>query len=115
LDKKTILSLSVLFLILAGALLALFWPRSGDAHILRISRDGEIIREIDLEGVEASYTLTLEDDSGVNEIEISPDGVRVLSADCPDQVCVRSGLLTEGGKAIICLPHKLVLELTEGH
>jgi len=113
LDKKTMIPILILLLILAGAVTALLLPRTGDAHILRISRDGEVIRTVDLYTVKAPYTMTLEDGSGVNEIEISPEGVRVVSADCPDQICVKAGELKPGGNAIICLPHKLVLELTE--
>lgn len=35
--------------------------------------------------------------------------VCVLSNDCPDQVCVRHGILTRGGAPIVCLPKRLVI------
>ena len=33
-------------------------------------------------------------------------------ADCPDGYCIRQGKITGKGQVIVCLPHRLVLEVT---
>ena len=35
----------------------------------------------------------------------------VTDADCPDQVCIRMGKISKTGENIVCLPHKLVVQL----
>ena len=46
-----------------------------------------------------------------NLIEIDGDRVRIKEADCDDQICVRRGWATKNGETIVCLPHKLVIEV----
>ena len=36
------------------------------------------------------------------------------AADCRDQICVRHRAVSAVGESIICLPHKLVVEITTG-
>ena len=40
--------------------------------------------------------------------------IRVSQADCPDQVCVDQGWIADGTVPIVCLPHKLVIEIVGG-
>ena len=41
------------------------------------------------------------------------DGAAWISeADCPDGYCIRQGKITGKGQVIVCLPHRLVLEVT---
>ena len=35
-------------------------------------------------------------------------------ADCPDKICINMGTIRKKGQTIICLPHKLVVEITDG-
>ena len=81
------------------------------APVARISRDGVLLEEIDLSRVDEPYSLTLEDESGRNVLSVERGRVRVSEADCPDQVCVKQGWVSNGAVPIVCLPHKLVVEL----
>ena len=81
------------------------------APVARISRDGVLLEEIDLSQVDEPYSLTLEDDSGRNVLSVERGRVCVSEADCPDQVCVKQGWVSNGAVPIVCLPHKLVVEL----
>ena len=58
-----------------------------------------------------AHYLTVESDAGVNIIQIEPGQIRILEADCPDQVCVQAGWLTDSAAPIVCLPHRLVIRL----
>ena len=47
------------------------------------------------------------------EAEYDADGVQVVFADCPSQICVYTGRISHSGQAIICLPAHIVI-LLEG-
>ena len=72
---------------------------------------GVLLEEIDLSRVDEPYSLTLEDESGRNVLSVERGRVCVSEADCPDQVCVKQGWVSSGAAPIVCLPHKLVVEL----
>ena len=46
-----------------------------------------------------------------NTIVLSGKTAKIADADCRDQVCVRTGILTHVGQAAVCLPHRVVLKL----
>ena len=81
------------------------------APVARISRDGVLLEEIDLNQVEESYTLTFEDERGTNTVLVEPGRIRISEADCPDQVCVNQGFISDGTVPIVCLPHRLLVEI----
>ena len=65
-------------------------------------------------------TLTVRQENGaVNVVEVSERGMRMQSATCPTQFCVRQGWVTLdtwellGRSVITCHPHGVVLELVE--
>ena len=82
-----------------------------DAPTARILRDGVLLEEIDLNQVEESYTLTFEDERGTNTVLVEPGRIRISKADCPDQVCVNQGFISDGTVPIVCLPHRLLVEI----
>ena len=40
--------------------------------------------------------------------------MRVAEADCPTQDCVHTGTITRSGQSIVCLPARIVIQLTGG-
>ncbi|MGG5379175.1 hypothetical protein IGI49_000585 [Enterococcus sp. AZ071] len=78
--------------------------------VLRI--DGEEIRRFDLVEDQKTFTYQYEDTDGdYNIIEVTDQKIRVKEASCRDQVCVRRGWIEKKGETIVCLPHKLVIEI----
>lgn len=77
--------------------------------VLQIYQNGELIGEYELSqpqtipvtGIDDSYNLVLIEDGMV----------RVTDADCPDQLCMKQRSISRNGESIICLPHKLVLQI----
>ena len=76
-----------------------------------IYRDGECIRTIALDDVNKPFSFTVEWEDGCNVIEVERGRIRVAEADCPDQVCVRQGWISNSVVPIACLPHRLVIWL----
>ncbi len=80
--------------------------------VAEIVRDGEVIREIDLFRVTEAYSFAVEGpEGGTNTILVQPGRICVAEADCPDQICVRQGWLTDQATPVVCLPHRLMIRL----
>lgn len=104
----------LLFLLAAvAAAAACLLLRNGetDNPVARITRDGVLLEEIDLNQVEKPYSLTLEDGSGTNTVMVERGRIRISEADCPDQICVNQGYISDDTVPIVCLPHKLMIEI----
>lgn len=79
-----------------------------------ISSEGKVIQQVTLSGHEGVDTFELTDEqdpSKGNVIEIRDGRIRIKSATCPDQICVRTGFISRPGQTIVCIPHQLVIEL----
>lgn len=77
-----------------------------------IYQAGELIRTVDLTGVAEPYSFALTaPDGGSNTVQVEQGRIRVSHADCPDQVCVRQGWVSDGVVPIVCLPHQLVIQI----
>ena len=69
---------------------------------------------IPLDGSDAPYRFTVTGENGcVNEIEVRSDSIGIVSADCPDKLCVHQGFISHTGLPVVCLPNKLVIRLRE--
>ena len=53
-------------------------------------------------------------EGGYNLLFISGGEASISDADCPDGLCVRQRAVDRNGESIICLPHKLVIQITAG-
>ena len=105
-----IIILAAAFAVCIGAavLMKLLAP---EGTVARISVDGELIDTIDLSRVTEAYDISIDTEYGHNTVHVEPGAISVTDADCPDGICVRQGKLTSSGTPIVCLPHKLVIEI----
>lgn len=55
--------------------------------------------------------LKFAEGTGYNLISVTDGKVVVEAADCKDQICVRHKPVSSKGESIICLPHRLVVEI----
>ena len=70
---------------------------------------------------ETRLTLSLSEDreevvktgNGYNTIRIKNNEVCVAEADCPDRLCAKHAAIRNSGETIICLPHKLIVEVRD--
>lgn len=86
--------------------------------IVRITASGEVYGTYALS---ENNTITVEqyDSYGTempplheNVVVIHDGTVHMESADCKNQVCVHTGEISRAGESIICLPNKVVVEIT---
>lgn len=53
-------------------------------------------------------------EGGYNNVVIKDGAVYLENADCPDKLCVKTGRISKTGETIVCLPHRVVVEITGG-
>ncbi len=56
----------------------------------------------------------LPEEGSFNVLSVTDGEVSMAAADCRDQICVRHGPVSAVGESIICLPHRFVVEITDG-
>ena len=61
--------------------------------------------------LDSDITLEIKSDGGNNILEIKDGKVSMIEADCPDGYCVSTGKIFRNGETIVCLPHRLVVEI----
>ena len=55
--------------------------------------------------------VTGEDGENVNTLVIKDGEASMTEADCPDGICVAHRPIKNTGESIVCLPHKIVVEI----
>ena len=94
---------------LTAAIVSFFMPTGG--KIANIYVDGECIRSVDLSDVSESFEFDVETPAGTNRIRVEKGRICVISADCPDEVCVKTSWIGDSSMPIVCLPHRLVIKI----
>ncbi len=96
-------------ILLAALLLALgvqrFFARPGGVAVVQV--DGETVAKLPL-WADTERVIGGEK-AGYNRVKVAGGRVSVTGADCPDQICVRTGAIDAQGQVIACLPHKLII------
>jgi len=50
-------------------------------------------------------------DCSPDAVEVNNDQIRIKGSNCPQQICVNRGYISKPGEIIICLPHKMIIEI----
>lgn len=110
--KKNDIRLLVGILILSVIAIAVFsLTRTGGAKV-RITIDGKDYKVLNL-NEDTSFTVE-EKDGNYNIIKIENNSVTMLGANCPDKLCVKHRKIHYSGESIVCLPHRVVVEIVGG-
>lgn len=110
--KKTDIALILCCFFLSLIPLAIF-GRNIPVHNVyaEITVDGRLQKKVQLTEHHGHDEIDIQNLSGHNHIVIDDDTIAIDDADCPDQLCVRQGKARKPGEVIVCLPHKLMIEL----
>jgi len=110
--KKELLIITILLAISLGGIALFYGLNATDQPLsVRVSRAGEVLATLPLS---QDYSETFKDASGTNTLVISNGQARMTVADCPDQICVKARGISSPGETIVCLPHKLIVEIVTG-
>lgn len=80
----------------------------GGGESVHIYSNGELIQVMPL-NKNAQYKA--ESGGGYNLVVVENGYAYIKDADCPDGVCKKSGKISRAGQSIICVPHKLKIEI----
>lgn len=101
--------LAAILAALALAALALFLLHPGQAARAEIWKDGELVTTVDLRSLTEPMQIPVGEG---NVVLAEPGRVRMLSADCPDRLCVHMGWSDSPSKPIVCLPNGVTVVVT---
>lgn len=104
----------IIFIIIISLLSLIFINRSAlnyNHKYVSIQVDGQEIKRIIFDKKVIGKTIPIDTEFGYNLIEIGDEKVRVIEADCPDQLDVKQGYISKVGEVIVCLPNRLVIEI----
>lgn len=76
-----------------------------------ITLDEKPYKKILLSEHRGEEQINVKTEYGYNIIEIKDNSVAIIESDCPDKTCIKSGFITKPGQLLVCLPHKLMVEI----
>ncbi len=104
-DIKLVLALLVIAFLIIGLMQIL--KQEGGMAVVTV--DGEEVASYRL-NKNGSYEITGVD-GGKNTLVIEDGQAYMSQADCPDELCVKTGRVEYDGETIVCLPHKVVVTI----
>ena len=105
--KKDVLLIAIFLIIaLAGSAILHLTSQTGDIVVVTVDQQ-EVLRESLSNDQELEVPLT----DGENVVMIKNGAVSMKEANCPDQICVNHKAISQSGESIVCLPHKVVVEI----
>ncbi len=109
LKNDIVLAVVIVVIAMAGLLLFNFLKTPGDFVSVKI--DGVEKYRYSLSENVDTVIYTGEDNKQENRIVIKDGKASVVSATCPDKICVGHREISMVNESIVCLPHKVVVEI----
>lgn len=107
----------VIFLLLLAAALSVVHIRANkrfENKTANIYQNGNLIKTISLDEIEKPIEFTITGTTGcVNIIRADKGRICMQDADCPDKICVNTGWIDNCAIPIVCLPNKIIIEITD--
>lgn len=100
-----ILAALLLCACIAGSFVA-FSGAEGTAVIVEVG--GVTIEKLN---IRENREFTFRGEKGEMRIQVHDGGVRVVEADCPNRICVRTGWRRSEGDVIVCVPNRVVIRI----
>ena len=107
--KRDIIFIGVLLVVALIAFFVVdkFIKKDGNKVVIKV--DGEIVKIVNLP--DTNNIIVNGYDGGTNTVVIENGTVYMTEADCPDKICVNTGKISKIGETIVCLPHRVVVEI----
>lgn len=110
-NRKLITVFDIFIIALAIVLSVAFfcvYAMSDNGKTVVITVNEQVVGQLSLR---TEKTETIHTEYGYNKIVVSNGSCYVEEADCRDGVCIRRGKISKIGESIVCLPHKLIVEI----
>ncbi|GGH37946.1 NusG domain II-containing protein [Paenibacillus segetis] len=80
-----------------------------EPRVANITVDGKLFKTVEL--TKEEQTIDVKTEFGYNILKVHDYGIEMIDADCPDKVCLTFGFVERNGGTIVCLPHRLMVEI----
>jgi hypothetical protein len=110
LKNDIILAVVIVLIAAAGLLLFVFNREQGSTVSVKV--DGQQVASYPLNENREVSIKTGDNDEHINVLVIKDGKASISEADCPDKICVETRAVSYVGETVVCLPHKLVIEIT---
>lgn len=110
-DGVIIVALIIISLIPEGVTFIINNNKYNNLYV-EVYSEGKLYKKLPLNKNSEEISFTINNELGENVIEIDKGQVKIIDADCPDQICVKAHAIGKSGESIICLPNKLVVKIT---
>ncbi len=100
-------------LVLLGIALTLwiYRPAPASGNFLEVRQEGRILKTLPLDR-DHEETIIYKNGKS-NTFVIKDKSVAMTEADCGDHTCIHTGTIDNAGETIVCLPHRLVLQIVQ--
>ncbi|MBO4234959.1 MAG: NusG domain II-containing protein [Firmicutes bacterium] len=99
-----------LFLILLGIVLTVASLVGGsDTNTVVVKVDGKVYGTY---SISKDQTIKIEKDDHYNLIEIKDGKVKMAESNCHNQLCVKQGAISSGNMPIVCLPNRVIVNIS---
>ncbi len=110
--KRDIMLIATLIIVCVAAFLIINFVVKKDGITAAVKVDGNIVYMLPLD---KNASVTVEGyQGGSNTVVIENGTVYMKDADCPDKLCEKTGKISKNGETIVCLPHRVVVEIQGG-
>lgn len=107
-NKRDIFLIIGLLAVAGLSYLFLVKSREQTGNRIVITVDGE---EYGAYPLDQDREIEVKSKSGYNVVVIEDGQVYIKEADCPDKYCVKQGKISGRHESLVCLPHKLIVEV----
>lgn len=76
-----------------------------------ITIDGKLYDNIPLSSFKGEKKIDIKVHGRINTISITDNKIKMIDANCNDSLCVKQGEISKVSQSIVCLPHKLIIEI----
>ncbi len=107
--------LNDIFLVLGIIIIALiifivFKLNLKQGNVVKVSIDNQMK---DCYNINNDTRVVISDGENTNTLVIKDGTAYISEANCPDKICVAHRAISKTGETIVCLPHRLVVEIEE--
>lgn len=76
-----------------------------------IKVNGKFYDNIPLSSFKGEKTFTIKSTYGTNDVLVKDNTIKIIKANCKDELCIKQGEMSNVGESIICLPNELIIEI----
>lgn len=109
--KKADIVLFIILIALGIAVTVMSLTGAEDGSVVQISVDGKTYGVYSLN---KDQTIEIKQDKSINKITIKDGHVQMSDSTCKNQICVKTGEISNTSQSIVCLPNKVMVEIIRG-